>query len=126
VEEIVDGGQENDSSGLRIYSGPILDGKLVIETAESAYNAGRQINVPLIIGSCSAEISGAFVNNATSKEELFSAFGELEAEAKAAFDPKGNKELAEVMTRLNREGVWAEPERRAARVFVAGRPPTCL
>lgn len=124
VEEIVDGGQENDSSGLRIYSGPILDGKLVIETAESAYNAGRQINVPLIIGSCSAEISGAFVNNATSKEELFSAFGELEAEAKAAFDPKGNKELAEVMTRLNTYWVWAEPARMTAKVFVAGRQPT--
>ncbi|OJZ06473.1 MAG: carboxylesterase [Sphingobacterium sp. 40-24] len=124
VEEIVDGGQENDSSGLRIYSGPILDGKLVIETAESAYNAGRQINVPLIIGSCSAEISGAFVNNATSKEELFSAFGELEAEAKAAFDPKGNKELAEVMTRLNTDWVWAEPARMTAKVFVAGRQPT--
>ncbi len=42
VAEIVDGGQENDSSFGRIYSGPILDGKLVVETAESAYKAGRQ------------------------------------------------------------------------------------
>ena len=31
VEEIVDGGQENDGQGgPRIYSGPILDGKLVL------------------------------------------------------------------------------------------------
>ncbi len=44
VGEIVDGGQETDGQGgPRIYSGPILDGKLVVETAESAYKAGRQV-----------------------------------------------------------------------------------
>src|SRR5688572_26327862 len=32
VEEIVDDGQENDSALGRIYPGPILDGKLVVET----------------------------------------------------------------------------------------------
>src|SRR6185295_7112404 len=88
VEQIVDGGQESDSSGLRTYSGPILDGKLVVETAESAYKAGNQARVPLIIGNCSAEIGGAFVSTSTSKNALFALFGELEAEAKAAFDPE--------------------------------------
>ena len=40
VAEIVDGGQESDGpGGPPIYSGPILDGKLVVETAESAYEA---------------------------------------------------------------------------------------
>ena len=92
VDKIVDGGQESDSSGNRIYAGPILDGKLVVETAESAYKAGRQARVPIIIGNCSGEIGGAFVSTANSKEVLFSSFGELEAEAKAAFDPQGNKE----------------------------------
>jgi len=59
VEEIVDGGQENDGQGgLRIYSGPILDGKFVTETSEHAYKAGRQARVPLMIGNCSAEIGG--------------------------------------------------------------------
>ena len=42
VAEIVDGGQESDGpGGPPIYSGPILDGKLVVETAESAYEAGQ-------------------------------------------------------------------------------------
>lgn len=36
VEDIVDGGQEN-FNGQPIYSGPILDGRLVVETAQSAY-----------------------------------------------------------------------------------------
>jgi len=123
VEEIVDVGQESDSSGHRIYSGPILDGKLVVETAESAYKAGRQARVPLIIGNCSAEIGGAFVSTSSSKEALFSLFGELEGEAKAAFDPDGKKEFAEVITKFNTDWVWGEPARMAARAFVANRAP---
>ncbi|MCK9492887.1 MAG: carboxylesterase family protein [Acholeplasmataceae bacterium] len=127
VEEIVDGGQESDGEGgPRTYSGPILDGKLVVETAESAYKAGRQLNVPLIIGSCSAEIGGSFVNSAGTKEELFSLFGELEDDAKAAYDPEGNKEFDEVQTLFNTDWVWAEPARFAARVFAAGDTPAYI
>lgn len=124
VEEIVDGGQETDGQGgPRTYSGPILDGKLVVETAESAYKAGRQADVPLMIGNCSAEIGGSFVNNSSSKEELFSLFGQLEAEAKEAYDPDGNKEFAEVITKFNTDWVWGEPARMTARVFeTKGKP----
>jgi len=120
VEEIVDGGLENDGQeGPRIYSGPILDGKFVIETAESAYKAGRQAHVPLIIGNNSAEIGGPFVNASSSKEELFSLFGELKDEAKAAYDPDGNKEFAEVVTMFNTDKVWAEPARFTASAYAA-------
>lgn len=126
VQEIVDGGQENDSAGNRIYSGPILDGKLVVETAESAYKAGRQAPVPLMIGNCSAEIGGAFVSKAGSKEALFSAFGENENEAKTAFDPDNNKVFAEVITKFNTDWVWGEPARMTARAFVAKRLPTYM
>lgn len=117
VDQIIDGGQENDSTGARIYSGPILDGKLVVETAESAYNAGRQANVPLLIGSSSAEIGGAFINSSKTKEELFSQFGELEAEAKAAYDPTGDKEFDEVLTKFSTDWGWGEPARMTARAF---------
>jgi para-nitrobenzyl esterase len=123
VDEIVDGGQENDSNGLRIYSGPILDGKLVVETAESAYKAGRQARVPIIAGNCSAEIGGAFVNNSKTKDELFSLFGDLAPEARAAYDPDGNKEFAEVITKFNTDWVWGEPARMTARAFAAKGSP---
>ncbi|HRJ31223.1 MAG TPA: carboxylesterase family protein [Cyclobacteriaceae bacterium] len=126
VEQIVDGGQETDSTGARTYSGPILDGKLVVETAESAYKAGRQANVPLMIGNCSAEVSGAFVSTAASKEQLFSLFGDLAAEVKAAYDPDGSKEFAEVQTLLNTDWVWGEPARMTARAFAAKRAPTYM
>ncbi len=42
VEDIVDGGQQSDGpNGLPTYSGPIIDGRLVTETAENAYKSGR-------------------------------------------------------------------------------------
>lgn len=126
VDEILYGGQENDSAGTRIYSGPILDGKLVVETAESAYKAGRQARVPLIIGNCSAEIGGPFITTTNSKEALFALFGELEPEAKAAYDPEGNKEFAEVLTKFNTDWAWGEPARMTARAFVAKGAPTYM
>ncbi len=127
VEEIVDGGQENDGQGgPRIYSGPILDGKFVVETAESAYKAGRYAHVPLMIGNNSAEIGGPFVNSSTSKEELFSLFGELKDEAKAAYDPDGTKDFTEVQTRFNTDKVWAEPARFTASIFAGNGDPSYI
>jgi len=117
VADVVGGGETNGQGGPRIYSGPILDGMFVVETAESAYNAGRQAKVPLMIGNNSAEIGGGFVNSSTTKEELFSLFGDLEDEAKAAYDPNGNKEFTEVQARFNTDWVWAEPARFTAREF---------
>ncbi len=127
VEEIVDGGQENDGQGgLRIYSGPIIDGSFVTETSESAYKAGRQAHVPLMIGNNSAEIGGGFVNAGSSKEELFSLFGELKEEAKTAYDPDGTKDFAEVQTMFNTDKVWAEPARFAASAFAVADDPAYI
>uniref|UniRef100_F4CEL7 Carboxylic ester hydrolase n=1 Tax=Sphingobacterium sp. (strain 21) TaxID=743722 RepID=F4CEL7_SPHS2 len=126
VEEIVDNGQESDgTAGLPIYSGPILDGKLVVETAESAYKAGRQTRVPLIIGSNSAEVPAGFVN-AASKDELLSQFGLLREEVTAAYDPDGTIEFAEMLTMINTDKVWAEPARFTARSFAAGGNPAYI
>ena len=127
VEEIVDGGQENDGQGgPRIYSGPILDGKLVVENSTAAYNAGRHARVPLMIGCNSAEIGGAFVNASSTKEELFSMFGELKEEARAAYDPDGTKDFAEVQTRFNTDKVWGEPARFAAQSVAAKGDPAYI
>lgn len=123
VDQIVDGGQENDSTGARTYPGIIIDGKLVVETAETAYKAGRQAKVPLLIGSSSAEIGGGFINASKTKEEFFSQFGELEAEAKAAYDPNGDKEFNEVLTKFTTDWGWGEPARMTARTFAEANQP---
>lgn len=125
VEDIVDGGRERDNKGLLIYAGPILDGNLVVQTAEQAYKAGRQAQVPLIIGSNNAEVPGGFVM-ADSKEKLLSLFGHLRAEASLAYDPKGSLGFPEMLTQVNTDKVWAEPARFTARAFAAKGNPAYL
>ncbi len=117
--DIIDGGQETAGpGGPPTYSGPILDGKLVVETAESAYRAGRSPQIPIIIGSNSAEVPAGFVN-ARSKEELEALFPTLKTELKAAYDPDGNTEFARMLTLVNTDKVWAEPARFTARSFTS-------
>jgi para-nitrobenzyl esterase len=122
VAEIVDGGQESAGPGGPVtYSGPILDGRLVAETAQSAYEAGRQTRVPLIIGANSADFVG-FIS-ADTKEALFSQFGERKAAAAAAYDPRGTAELRDLLTMAGTDRVQAEPARFTAKVFVASGVP---
>lgn len=126
VSEIVDGGQESDGpAGVPIYSGPILDGKLVTETAQSAYESGRQSLVPLIIGSNSAEVPAGFVN-AKSKDELFNLFGSMKTEAKIVYDADGNTEFDKILSMVNTDKVWAEPARFTARAFTARKVPAYI
>jgi len=122
VAEIVDGGQESAGPGGPVtYSGPILDGRLTVETAQSAYEAGRGMRVPLIIGSNSADFVG-FID-ADTKEALFSQFGERKAEATSAYDPNGTTELRTLLVMAGSDRVQAEPARFTARAFVAKGAP---
>ncbi len=123
VSQIVDGGQESAGpGGPATYSGPILDGKLVTETAESAYKAGRQSLVPIIIGSNSAEVPAGFVN-ARSKDELLNQFSNVKDDMNKAYDPDGNTEFAKMLTMVNTDKVWAEPARFTARAYASkGKP----
>lgn len=124
--EIVDGGQETAGpGGPPTYSGPILDGKLVVETAEDAYKAGRQPRIPLLIGSNSAEVPAGFVN-ARSKDELLTAFAEVKADFTAAYDPDGTADFTRMLTLVNTDKVWAEPARFTARAFSAKGAPAYL
>jgi para-nitrobenzyl esterase len=121
--EIVDEGQETAGpGGPATYSGPILDGRLVTETAESAYKAGRAPRVSIIIGSNSAEVPAGFVN-ASKKEELLSQFSHVKEEFTAAYDADGKTEFAKMLTLVNTDKVWAEPARFTARAFVAKGTP---
>src|SRR5699024_12818502 len=62
----------------------------------------------------------------SSKEQLYSLAGQLEDEARAAYDPKGNKEFAEVITKFNTDWAWGEPARMTARTFVAADNPAYM
>lgn len=124
VAQIVDGAQEN-AGGQLIYSGPILDGKLVVETAQMAYEAGRQAGVPIIIGSNSAEVPAGFVN-ASTKEQLFSLFGTMKDQAKVVYAPDSTTEFSWILTMVNTDKVWAEPARFTANAFTSKGNPAYI
>jgi len=104
---------------------PVLDGKLVTETAETAYKARRQPRIPLLLGSNSADTAGNRIR-ATTKEQLFARFGQWSAQAKAAYDPDGTTDLAVLVSRANDDFGQAEPARFAASAFAANGSPVYL
>jgi para-nitrobenzyl esterase len=101
---------------------PILDGKLITETAETAYKAKHEPRIPLMLGSNSADTAGNRIR-ATSKEQLFARFGKWSTEAKAAYDPDGTTDLATLISRANDDFGQAEPARFAANAFAANGSP---
>jgi para-nitrobenzyl esterase len=104
---------------------PILDGKLITETAETAYKANHEPRVPLMLGSNSADTAGNRIR-ATTKEQLWAHFGQWSAEAKAAYDPDGTKTLATLVSEANDDFGQAEPARFAASEFEANGSPVYL
>ncbi|WP_328468990.1 carboxylesterase family protein [Actinoplanes sp. NBC_00393] len=123
--QVVDGGQETAGpGGPPTYPGPILDGRLAVETAESAYRAGRQKRAPLMIGTNSADFIG-FVA-ADSKDELFAQFREHAAWARAVYDPDGTATLQQVLMMVGIDRAQAEPARFTANAFARVGAPTYL
>jgi para-nitrobenzyl esterase len=103
------------------YSGPIVDGRIVLETSQNIYKTGRQMNIPLIVGANSAD-AGGFVSGAT-KDEVFSLYGTRKAEAMAVYDPNGTIDLRALITVAARDRAHLEPVRMTARAFAAKGSP---
>jgi para-nitrobenzyl esterase len=104
---------------------PILDGKLITETAETAYKAHHEPRIPLMLGSNSADTAGNRVK-ATSKEQLLARFGQWSAQAKAAYDPSGSTDLSTLIAMANDDFGQAEPARFAASAFASNGSPVYL
>ena len=126
AEQVLRGAPAQPGTNAPSYeTTPILDGKLITETAESAYKARRQPRVPFLAGSNSADTAGNRVRAAT-KEELWARFGKWSEEAKAAYDPDGSTDLATLVSRANDDFGQAEPARFAASAFAANGSPAYL
>jgi len=126
ADEILRGAAPQPGASAPSYeTTPLLDGKLITETAETAYKARRQPRVPLMLGSNSADTAGNRVR-ARTKEELFARYGQWSAEAKAAYDPDGSADLPTLISRANDDFGQAEPARFAADAFAAKGSPVYL
>ena len=126
ADEVLRGAPAQPGANAPSYeTTPILDGKLITETAETAYKTGRQPRVPLMLGSNSADTAGNRVR-ARTKDELFARYGQWSGEAKAAYDPDGTTDLATLVQRANDDFGQAEPARFAADAFAAKGSPVYL
>ena len=126
AEEVLRGAPTQSGASLPSYeTTPILDGKVITETAETAYKAHRQPRIPIMLGSNSADTAGNRIK-ATTKEQLFARFGQWSAQAKAAYDPDGSTDLATLISRANDDFGQAEPARFAATAFATNGSPVYL
>lgn len=104
---------------------PIREGRLIKETAEEVYKAGRAPRIPVMLGSTSGDTAGRRIN-ATTKEQLFGRFGEASAKARAAYDPDGTADFAATHFKAETDFGQAEPARFAANAFAARGAPIYL
>jgi para-nitrobenzyl esterase len=125
AEQVLRGGPTQPGAAPPQETTPILDGKLITETAETAYKAKHQPRVPFLAGSNSADTAGNRIR-ARTKEEFFARYGQWSAEAKAAYDPDGTTEFATMVSRANDDFGQAEPARFAASAFAANGSPAYL
>jgi para-nitrobenzyl esterase len=89
------------------YSGPMVDGKVVVEPAEQAFRAGREAKIPVMIGANNADIGFAMGNNI---ETLLKPFGDID-KARAAYDPSGKGKLSEIRSQVGADRMMVEPAR---------------
>jgi len=102
------------------YGGPMVDGRIVAETPQAAYLAGRYNKVPLMIGANNADIG---FNFAQTKEAAFAPFGANIAAAKAAYDPLGKFTVEVIRYFMGMDALMIEPARFVASTLAAQGVP---
>jgi para-nitrobenzyl esterase len=105
------------------YTGPMIDGKIVVEDAEAAFRAGRQARVPYMIGANDLEF-GFFPVPAERTDALLDGFGPDRDAALAAYDPQKTGNKGAIGMQLMSDLAMVEPARLLARLTAAAGQPT--
>jgi para-nitrobenzyl esterase len=103
-----------------IYSGPMIDGKVMVQRPEDVFKEGGQAKVPVVVGANSADLG---FTTAHTLAALLVPFGARRAEALRAFDPGGHASVRVIGQRIATVRDMIEPARFVARsVAAAGEP----
>ncbi|QRO02325.1 carboxylesterase family protein [Archangium violaceum] len=97
------------------YSGPMLDGQLVVEWPDAAYRAGRWAQVPVMVGATRADIG--FLS-ARTRDEAFALFPD-KAAARATYDPDGKADVQTLVALIGMDRLMLEPARYTARAVAS-------
>jgi para-nitrobenzyl esterase len=102
------------------YSGPMIDGRTVVEGTEAALRARRQARVPVLIGANSNEFGFMSAKN---MEELFSVFGPDAGKARRIYDRNNTNDVRALAMLIGSDRSFVEPARFVARqIRAAGQP----
>ena len=104
-------------------AGSMIDGKLVVESPESAIAAGRWAAMPIIIGANNRDLA---VGVASNKDELFANFGAHADEARTVYDPNGDQSLDELKQQVFADKTMTEPARHLADLVARSGQPVWL
>jgi para-nitrobenzyl esterase len=104
-------------------SGPMIDGRIVVEDTEAAFRAGRQAKVPYMIGANDLEF-GFFPTPAPQVDQMLARFGDDKDKAVAAYDPQGTGNKGMIGMSLASDISMVEPARMLARLHAAAGQPT--
>lgn len=100
-----------------IYAGgPIVDGKIFLNQPETFLRNGKAAKIPLVIGTTGRDAS---ILMGQSKDDVFSLFGQKSAEARAVYDPDGQKPADEINQDVGSDRVMNEPARFAAKAMTS-------
>ena len=105
------------------YPGPMIDGQLVVERAQAAYEAGRQAKIPLIIGVNNNDLAFPQGNTVS---ELLSVFGAQSDKAKQLYDPENQNSVHDIGIRVASDRAEVEPARHVARTLTTQGQPVYL
>ncbi|MGH8256788.1 MAG: carboxylesterase/lipase family protein, partial [Steroidobacteraceae bacterium] len=108
------GMMSTNASGPPTYSGPLVDGRIVVRSPEAAYRSGRFAHVPLLIGANSADLG---ITNAKTIAQALAPFGADRGRALAAYDPDHSADAHLVAARVASDRTMVEPARFDATEF---------
>ena len=95
------------------YSGPMIDGKVMVKQPQSYYSAGQNLDVPIMVGANNADIGFAPVVKTT--QEALASFGSDHYQAAlAAYESNGLKAPQAIAQALASDKLMVEPARYVA------------
>lgn len=103
------------------YSGPMIDGQVIVETPQSAFSRGRGAEIPIIVGANNRDIG--FPRGRT-MDEVLKPFGSAAERAREVYHPEGEGNVREVGTRISSDQFMVEPARFLARTIAATGQPS--
>ncbi len=102
------------------YAGPMIDGKVVVESVEQAFLSGHEQKVPLIDGANSMDIGFSFAKN---MDEVFAPFAGQRAQAESAYNPDHSTDFRAIGSSMAADRMMIEPARFIVRTMTAAGEP---